>query len=113
MMPTEPLPQETSPAEPPKPATTTPDADATPPAYRWYHKAGAVLFITFCLEMGLFLVIFPWTDYWDNFTAFAGHWRHYCDNLYVRGAISGVGIVNLYISLAEVFRLRRFARRVG
>jgi len=29
----------------------------------------------------------------------------------VRGAVSGLGIVNVYISLVEIFRLRRFARR--
>jgi len=29
----------------------------------------------------------------------------------VRGAISGLGVVNLYISLGEVFRLRRFSSR--
>ena len=29
--------------------------------------------------------------------------------MYVRGAISGIGVVNLYISLGEVFRLRRFS----
>jgi hypothetical protein len=29
--------------------------------------------------------------------------------MYVRGAISGLGVVNLYISLGEVFRLRRFS----
>jgi hypothetical protein len=69
-----------------------------------------VLFITFCLDIGLFLLIFPWTDYWGNFAAFAHNWRVSCDTLYVRGAISGVGVVNLYISLGEVFRLRRFAR---
>jgi hypothetical protein len=31
--------------------------------------------------------------------------------MYVRGAISGLGMVNLYISLGEVFRLRRFSGR--
>ena len=29
----------------------------------------------------------------------------------VRGAGSGLGAVNLFISLSEIFRLRRFARR--
>ena len=79
------------------------------PRYRWYHKVSAVLFITFCLDVGLFLLIFPWTDYWDDFAAFARALRPYLDNMYMRGAISGVGIVNLYISLGEVFRLRRFS----
>ena len=77
--------------------------------YRWYHKAGAVLFITFCLDIGLFLLIFPWTDSWEDFAAFARAWRPYLDNMYIRGALSGIGVVNLYISLGEVFRLRRFS----
>jgi hypothetical protein len=37
-------------------------------------------------------------------------WRLYWDNAYLRGAVSGLGIVNVYISLVEIFRLRRFAR---
>ena len=32
-------------------------------------------------------------------------------NTYLRGAISGLGVVNLYIAVVEAFRLRRFARR--
>jgi hypothetical protein len=31
--------------------------------------------------------------------------------MYVRGAISGLGVVNLYVAFVEIFRLRRFARR--
>jgi len=88
----------------------TPIEPAFAPRYRWYHKALAVILVTFCLELGLFLLVFPWIDRWDDFAAFLGHWRPYFDNLYVRGAISGIGVVNLYISLIEVFRLRRFAR---
>jgi len=100
---------------PEPPAVADPAAVDVPPAetrspYRWYHKAGAVLLITFCLDIGLFLVIFPWTDYWDNFAAFVHAWAPYVDNLYVRGAISGLGVVNLYISLGEVFGLRRFSK---
>jgi hypothetical protein len=119
MMPTGPLPEGTPPptaaAEASgqvNPGAPEPPHEAPPaPRYRWYHKMSAVLLITFCLDIGLFLLIFPWTDAWDNFIAFAHNWRQYCDNMYVRGAISGIGVVNLYISLGEVFRLRRFSRR--
>ncbi len=62
MMPGEPTPRDTAPA-----------ADAMPepvpirrPEFRWYHKMSAVLFATFCLEIGCFLLIFPWTEYWDS-----------------------------------------------
>jgi len=106
---------------------TEPGEQATPPAsvesraprtierveYGWHHKMAAVLLIVFCLEIGLFLLIFPWTEYWDTnyFVGLARQWRQYWDNMYVRGAVSGLGVINLYISLVEVFRLRRFAKR--
>jgi hypothetical protein len=83
------------------------------PRGRWYHKMSAILFITFCLEIGFFLLIFPWTEFWDSnyFAAFIPEWHRYWDNMYLRGAVSGIGVVNLYISFVEMFRLRRFSRR--
>jgi hypothetical protein len=107
-------PQNSVPGETPQPSSAdladAQPALAPPPLYRWYHKAGAVLFVTICLEIGFFLVIFPWTDGWERFANFIPKLRPWCDNLYVRGAISGIGIVNLYISLTEMFRLRRFVK---
>jgi hypothetical protein len=84
------------------------------PRYRWYHKLSAVLLVTFCLEIGLFLLIFPWSEYWDNnyFATLVPEWRRLWTNTYFRGAISGLGVVNLYISFLEIFRLRRFAKRL-
>ena len=95
----------------PQPIPPSQDAPSRP-VYHWYHKISAVIFITFCLEVGLFLLIFPWTDYWpvNYFSTAIPLWSQYWDNMYVRGAISGLGVVNLYISLLEIFRLRRFAR---
>ena len=57
----------------------------------------AVVFITFCLEIGLFLLIFPWTEYWDGnyFSSLLPQLRDYWNNMYVRGAVSGLGVVNL------------------
>jgi hypothetical protein len=83
-----------------------------PPAYRWYHKATALLFIVFCLEVGVVLLVFPWSEYWDNnfFSNLIPSMRELWDNPYLRGAVSGLGIVNIYISFSELFRLRRFSK---
>jgi len=83
------------------------------PRYRWYHKVSALIFIVFCLELGMFLVVFPWSDFWDRsfFSTLAPAWRLYWNNAYLRGAVSGLGIVNVYISLVEIYRLRRFIKR--
>jgi hypothetical protein len=82
------------------------------PSYRWYRKLGAVLLVVFCLAVGLFLLIFPWTDYWDDnyFGTAVVALRRYWSNMYLRGAVSGLGAVDVYISLVEVFRLRRFSK---
>ncbi len=84
-----------------------------PRPYRWYHKLSAVLLVVFCFEIGLFLVIFPWTPFWDTnyFGGMIPRWHEVWDNLYFRGAVSGLGVVNLYIAVLELYRLRRFARR--
>ena len=53
---------------------------APPPEYRWYHKLSAVLLITFCMEIGFFLVIFPWTEFWEAnyFSSVIPEWRQHC-----------------------------------
>ncbi|MGA2592451.1 MAG: hypothetical protein ABSH32_21275 [Bryobacteraceae bacterium] len=80
------------------------------PRYRWYHKVTALIFIVFCLELGVFLLFFPWSVLWDRnfFSSFTPPLKQYWDNTYLRGAVSGLGLVNVYISLIEIFRLRRF-----
>ncbi|HWR51477.1 MAG TPA: hypothetical protein VN428_10240 [Bryobacteraceae bacterium] len=80
---------------------------------QWYHKAGALLFVFFCFEVGAFLVVFPWLDLWDYnyFSALAPGWEPIWASPYVRGAVSGLGLLNIWISFAELFRLRRFSRR--
>jgi len=81
-----------------------------PPRYRWYHKVFALIFIVFCMVLGVFLLFFPWSVLWDrNFFSFlTPQLRQYWSNTYLRGAVSGLGLLNVYISLVEIFRLRRF-----
>ncbi len=79
--------------------------------YRWYHKLASVLYVVLCFEIGLFLIFFPWSDYWKpNFLAdFSPEWGMLWVNPYFRGAISGIGLINIYFSITEAFHLRRFS----
>ena len=68
-----------------------------------------LVFAIFTFEIGLFLTIFPWVDIWSlNF--FSG-WIRPLENIwdepYFRGAITGLGLVNIYVACAEVLRLFR------
>lgn len=80
--------------------------------YRWTHKVGALLYIFFCFEVGAFLLLFPWTDGWHRsfFSALTPEWYEIWISPYLRGAISGLGVVDIGIAFLEVFRLRRFSK---
>ena len=80
--------------------------------HRWIHKVGAVLFAFFCFEVGAFLLLFPWTDAWHRsyFSGLTPGWYELWVSPYFRGAISGLGVVDIGIAVLEVFRLRRFSR---
>ena len=89
--------------------------DSPVPRYRWYHKAGAVLAIVFCFELGVFFLTFPWLPYWEsNFLGgFSQKWSRVWNDPYFRGAVSGLGLVNIYISVLEMIRLKRFTGPVA
>jgi hypothetical protein len=83
----------------------------------WLHRLSSVILIIICFELGLFLLIYPWTSAWsDNYFAWALHgagqaaWHSFWNNSYIRGCVSGIGILNLWIAVAEVYRM--FSRRV-
>ncbi len=97
------------PVEPRFPDVEEPDEPPVHIRHTWYHKLGVFLFIIVCFEVGAFLTVFPWTPQWDsNSVASFFPWLHdLWISSYFRGALSGLGLLNIYISLGEVSRLRR------
>lgn len=78
--------------------------------YLWVQKVVGILYAIFCFEVGIFLLVLPWSRYWDyNYFSSLPLWRSWWASDYVRGAVSGLGLINLYVSFGEVFALRRFA----
>ncbi len=68
-----------------------------------------IIVILFCVEVGLILLLLPWSLLWDNnfFFSLAPEWNRVWLNFYTRGAISGLGIVNLWIAATEALRLAK------
>ena len=91
-----------------KPEAEKYSADASsqePRMNRWL----AILYVVICFEMGASLFLFPWVPLWSqNF--FVGHYEWVftlAHNYYVRGAISGLGLIDVFLAFHEVWRLRR------
>jgi hypothetical protein len=70
---------------------------------RWHRRVLGICLIVFAFELGLFLLVFPWLDNWDlgwvpvHAHRFYGIWM----SRYFRGALGGLGLLNIYIALAE------------
>ena len=56
-----------------------------------------ILFILYCVEAGVFLLLSPWSPRWDEsvMRLSAAHLSHLLLHPAVRGAISGFGLVHL------------------
>lgn len=87
--------------------------DAQPPRRKrpWYRKVLGLCFVIFCFEVGVFLVVFPWLDFWDtnSLSTYSPWLADIWGSPYFRGALSGVGLANIYISFLEILRLIRGA----
>ena len=75
--------------------------------------ARRLLYVAFFLEVGLLLVVLPWSAFWER-NYFAMTWpalRELLTNNFVRGAVTGLGLVNLYAGFADLAIV--FATRPG
>ena len=70
------------------------------------------LFLLYFLQVGLVLLVAPWTLYWDRnlFVAAIPFLENLLTAHVVRGAVSGIGLLSLGAALAE---LARSSGRVG
>jgi hypothetical protein len=77
-------------------------------------KITVIVYILICLEVGLLLVVLPWTPYWNEnlFLDFINSRLHAAwlsaalQSGYVRGAVTGLGALNIMAGLRDVFRFR-------
>jgi hypothetical protein len=68
-----------------------------------------IAYIVFCFEVGVFLFVFPWVSLWnknfflDQYPLVASIARNY----FLRGAVSGVGLADVWLAFYELWRFRR------
>jgi polyferredoxin len=72
-----------------------------------------LLFVAYFIEVGLLLIVVPWSAFWDrNYFLAAWPLLHTAlDNNFARGAISGIGFVNVCAGVIELVSLLVRRRR--
>jgi len=73
-----------------------------------------LFFALYCLEAGIFFTIVPWTRVWTLNPLLHQHIGigMMADNPFVRGFISGLGVVHLIVGVRELMRVLRARKGV-
>jgi hypothetical protein len=68
-----------------------------------------VIYAAFFLESGCLLLLLPWTPFWEHnyFGAVSSALHLVMTNDFVRGAVSGLGLLNLSAGITELLPLFR------
>lgn len=74
----------------------------------WAQRLKLVIFVLFCVELGMLLVVLPWTPVWTQNSLLAAHpelraaFQHY----FTRGAVTGLGLVDMWIGIWAAVQYR-------
>jgi hypothetical protein len=70
----------------------------------WLQRIALAVYVLICMEMGMILLITPWTSLWlkDSELLAKAALRSLVLHDFVRGAVSGLGLINLWLGVTEV-----------
>ena len=73
-----------------------------------WKRLSLAVFILLSLEVGLFLLLIPWSQAWTKnyFLVHLPLLRALFLNQYFCGAVSGLGLLNLWVGFSEAWRFR-------
>jgi hypothetical protein len=76
---------------------------------RWLLVIEVILFVILRLYVGALVVLLPWRSVWTT-NAFINNWptvANFIAQGWVRGIVSGLGLLNIWIAFSVLFRRRR------
>ncbi len=74
----------------------------------WRGRLFLVEFIFVCLVIGILLIAAPWTPLWSENSLVMGfpRVREIMMNDFVRGLVSGLGLIDVWLAISEAVRYR-------
>ena len=74
-----------------------------------------LIYVAYFLEVGLLLVLVPWTAFWERnyFAVSSPLLQELLRNNFLRGGVSGLGVVNLLMGFNDLSALLSARRGLG
>ena len=94
------------------PVLVMPPAKEPKRGHRWLQRLWLVVFVLFCLEVGIILTVLPWTRLWTENSLLLGFpaVKAFINNGFVRGLVTGLGLVDIWMGVVEAVTYRESAR---
>lgn len=94
------------------PVLVMPPAQTPRRPHRWLHRVWLVVFVLFCLEVGIILTVLPWTKLWTENSLLLSFpaAKEFLNYNFVRGLVSGLGLVDIWMGVAEAVTYRETPR---
>lgn len=74
----------------------------------WLQRLSLVVYVVFCMWLGIVMVLLPWSELWSS-NALLARWPAFHPFLhhgFVRGAISGLGFLDVWLGISEAIHYR-------
>ena len=87
----------------PAPSVAAPEPPKISRGELWRHRIWIALVVIFFIELGMILVVIPWTFLWNDNKLLIMHptWRAIVLHGFTRGVVTGLGLVNVWIGIWE------------
>ena len=94
------------------PVLVMPPAKTPRRPHRWLQRLWLVVFVLFCLEVGIILTVLPWTRLWTENSLLVSYpaVREFLMHGFVRGIVSGLGLIDIWMGVAEAVTYRETPR---
>jgi hypothetical protein len=78
------------------------------PKALWLRRLTLALFVVVCVEVGLLLIVFPWTHVWTDNALLIRNvtLRSLAMHGFVRGLVTGLGLINVWMGIWEAVHYR-------
>jgi hypothetical protein len=92
----------------PRDPAIPPQGASAPEGNVWTRRLFLVIEVLFFVELGVVLVVLPWTHIWTDNPLLTKSYTLYqlSQSGFVRGVVTGLGLINLWIAIADAVNYR-------
>jgi len=96
----------------PRPGEPSEERQERPRSSKGLTWIWRLVYIVYCLEVGGFLLVLPWFGIWDNNYLLYRYSliRPIVHNAFLKGAVVGLGIVNILIGIQEIASFKKSSK---